>query len=65
MGINKQTDEQAEIQIGPTELGMVRFFVRGEAFEIPMDFTPDEAQEIAAEIEAAAALARENKAGKR
>ena len=62
MGINKQTDAQGEIQIGPTEMGMVRVFVRTDKFEIPMDFTPEEADEIAAEIEAAATLARQNNA---
>jgi len=59
MGINRQTDAQGEIQIGPTDRGMVRLFVRGPKFGIPMDFTPEEAEEIAAEIEAAAALARQ------
>lgn len=60
MGMNKQSDEQGEIQIGPTDLGMVRLYVRTSSFEIPMDFTPEEAEEIAAELEAAAAHARQS-----
>ncbi len=58
--INTQTDEAGEIQIGPTDQGMVRLFVRTERHSLPMDFTPDEAREIAAEIEQAAALAEQN-----
>jgi hypothetical protein len=33
---------------------MVRLFIEGNGIEIPMDFTPDEAIEIAEEITAAA-----------
>ncbi len=58
MGINSQSDESANLQIGPTTMGMVRLFVEGAGIEIPMDFEPDEAEEIAAEITAAAARAR-------
>ena len=36
---------------------MVRVFVASETAEIPMDFEPDEAREIAAELIAAADLA--------
>ena len=39
---------------------MVRLFVEGGGVEIPMDFTPEEAREIAEEIMAAA-----NRAGKK
>ena len=58
MGINSESDVTANIQIGPTSLGMVRIYVEGAGIEIPMDFDPDEAEEIADEIRAAAASAR-------
>jgi hypothetical protein len=58
MGIDKESDISANLQIGPTSLGMVRIFVEGEGFEIPLDFDPEEAEEIADEIRAAAARAR-------
>ncbi len=57
MGINKESDLAANIQIGPTSLGMVRIFIEANSVEIPMDFEPDEAREIADEITAAAKLA--------
>jgi hypothetical protein len=58
MGIDKESDITANLQIGPTSLGMVRIYVEGEGLEIPMDFEPDEAEEIAEEIRAAAERAR-------
>lgn len=58
MGINKESDVTANLQIGPTSLGMVRIFVEGNGIEVPMDFEPDEAEEIAEEIRAAASRAR-------
>lgn len=58
MGINSESDLTANLQIGPTTLGMVRIFVEGNGFEIPMDFEPEEAEEIAEEIKAAALRAR-------
>lgn len=58
MGIDTERDIEANLQIGPTSSGMVRLFVLGEGFEVPMDFDPDEAEEIAEEIRAAAARAR-------
>lgn len=54
MGINTERDIEANLQIGPTDAGMVRLFIEGSGVEIPMDFTPDEAVEIAEEIMAAA-----------
>ncbi len=54
MGINKERDIEANLQIGPTDKGMVRLFVEGGGAEIPMDFEPDEAREIAEELMAAA-----------
>ncbi len=62
-GINSETDESGEIQIGPTSMGMVRIFFRTSSFELPMDFLPEEAEEIAAEILEAADMARQQKGG--
>ncbi len=58
MGIDSESDMEANLQIGPTSLGMVRIYVEGNGIELPMDFDPDEAEEIAEEIRAAAARAR-------
>ena len=58
MGIDKQSDIAADIQIGPTDLGMVRIYVQGEGVDLPMDFDPEEATEIAEELMAAAEAAR-------
>ncbi|MEH6830939.1 DUF6324 family protein [Sulfitobacter sp.] len=57
MGINDESDIEANLQIGPTDKGMVRLFIEGNGIEIPMDFTPDEAREIAEEIVSAAKAA--------
>lgn len=57
MGIDKESDVAANIQIGPTSLGMVRIYIEANGVELPMDFDPDEAREIAEEILAAAKLA--------
>ena len=54
MGINSEREIEANLQIGPTDQGMVRIFVEANGVEIPMDFTPEEALEIAEEIAAAA-----------
>jgi hypothetical protein len=58
MGINSESDTTANLQIGPTSLGMVRIYVAGDGVDLPMDFEPEEAEEIAEEIRAAAAQAR-------
>lgn len=58
MGINSERDIEANMQIGPTDLGMVRIFIEADGVEIPMDFEPEEADEIADEIKAAAMAAR-------
>lgn len=58
MGIDKETDIQANLQIGPTSLGMVRIYIEGDGIEVPMDFAPEEAEEIAEELKAAAQQAR-------
>ena len=57
MGINTERDLEANLQIGPTDQGMVRLFIEAKDIEIPMDFEPDEAREIAEEIMAAIAAA--------
>ena len=64
MGIDRESDTEANLQIGPTNIGMVRIYVEGQGFEVPMDFEPDEADEIADEIKAAAARARAVKSTK-
>lgn len=58
MGIDTERDVEANMQIGPTDLGMVRIFIESNGAEIPMDFEPEEAEEIAEEIRAAANAAR-------
>jgi hypothetical protein len=58
MGIDRESEQTANLQIGPTTLGMVRIYVEQNGIEIPMDFTPEEAEEIADELRAAAAVAR-------
>jgi predicted DNA-binding transcriptional regulator YafY len=58
MSINTQRDIEANMQIGPTDTGMVRIFIESQGIEVPMDFEPEEAEEIAEEIRAAANAAR-------
>jgi hypothetical protein len=59
MSINKQSDVAANIQIGPTDQGMVRIYVEAEGgIDLPLDFDPEEAEEIADELRAAAEAAR-------
>lgn len=59
MSIDKESDIAANLQIGPTSLGMVRIYVEAEGVDLPLDFDPDEAEEIAEELRAAAQAARE------
>ncbi len=59
MSINKQSELAANIQIGPTDQGMVRIYIEAEGgLELPLDFDPEEAEEIADELRAAAEAAR-------
>ncbi len=58
MGINDQSQIEANLQIGPTDQGMVRIYIYADDIEIPMDFDPEEATEIAEEILAAAQAAK-------
>ncbi|MBV0912832.1 DUF6324 family protein [Anianabacter salinae] len=65
MSINKQSDVSANLQIGPTTEGMVRIYVEADGgIDLPLDFDPEEAEEIAEEIRAAAAIARKMPARK-
>jgi hypothetical protein len=61
MSINSESDVTANIQIGPTNLGMVRIYIEAEGVDLPMDFEPEEALEIAEELRAAAEAARSAK----
>lgn len=66
MGIDKQSDVSANLQIGPTSMGMVRIYVEAEGgVELPLDFEPEEAIEIADEIRAAAEAAKGMGRGRR
>ncbi|SFI54628.1 hypothetical protein SAMN05216258_107341 [Albimonas pacifica] len=58
MGIDSESDVAASLQIGPTSEGMVRIYVEGEGFSLPLDFHPEEAEEIAEELMGAAERAR-------
>ena len=58
MSIDTERDLEANLQIGPTDKGMVRIFVESKGVEIPMDFEAHEAEEIAEEIKAAANAVR-------
>jgi hypothetical protein len=64
MGINSPSDVTANLQIGPTDAGTVRLYIHGDGIEIPMDFEPDEALEIAEEIRLAAETARQIRTAK-
>ena len=61
MSINSESDVTANIQIGPTNLGMVRIYIEAEGVDLPMDFEPEEALEIAEELRAAAEAAASSK----
>ena len=59
MGIDKQSEIAANIQIGPTDQGMVRIYIEAEGgIDLPLDFDPEEADEIAEELRAAAEAVR-------
>ena len=60
MGINSEVEIEANLQIGPTSDGMVRLFIEAKGIEVPLDFDPEEADEIAEEIRSAAVSARAN-----
>ena len=59
MSINKQSDIAANMQIGPTDQGMVRIYIEADGgIELPMDFDPEEVEEIIEELRAAAEAAK-------
>ncbi len=58
MGIDSESDRAASLVVGPTSLGMVRIFIESDGLELPMDFEPGEALEIASELKAAAERAQ-------
>ena len=58
MSINDQSNIAANLSIGPTSLGMVRVYIEGTNINIPLDFDPEEAIEIAEELKSAAAIAK-------
>ena len=57
MGINTEREIEANLQISPTDQGMIRLFIAAGDVEIPLAFEPAEAREIAEEIIAAAKVA--------
>ncbi|SNR53469.1 hypothetical protein EYF88_11750 [Paracoccus sediminis] len=59
MSINSQSTVAANLQVGPTDQGMVRIYLEAEGIDLPLDFDPDEATEIAEELLAAAEAARQ------
>lgn len=61
MGIDSESDVAASLVVGPTSFGMVRIYVEAEGVDLPMDFEPEEALEIAEELRAAAAAVREGR----
>ncbi|TRW96234.1 hypothetical protein FNJ84_13160 [Paracoccus sp. M683] len=58
MGINSESNIAANLQIGPTDQGMVRIYIEADGIDLPLDFDPDEATEIAEELLAAAEAVR-------
>ena len=58
MSIDSESNISANLQIGPTSMGMVRIYVEAEGVDLPLDFEPEEALEIAEELKAAAQRAQ-------
>ncbi len=56
MGLNSESEVAADLVIGPTDQGMVRIYISGNGVDLPMDFDPEEALEIADEMRAAAMM---------
>lgn len=59
MGLNTPSEVEADLQVGPTDAGMVRIYIRGENVDLPLDFDPEDAEAIAEELKAAASAVRE------
>ena len=38
MSINRESDVAANLQIGPTTMGMVRLYIETDTVELPLDF---------------------------
>lgn len=58
MSINSQSEIAANLQVGPTDQGMVRIYIEADGLDLPLDFDPEEATEIAEELLAAAETVR-------
>lgn len=58
MSINSQSEIAANLQVGPTDQGMVRIYIEAEGLDLPLDFDPEEATEIAQELLAAVETVR-------
>lgn len=56
MGINTHHNKETDLQVGPTSEGMVRIFIQNDEVSLPIDFSPDDAIEIANEIIASAKM---------
>jgi len=63
MGIDRESETPGSLQIGPTSEGMVRIYVEGDGVDLPLDFDPEEAEEIAEELRLAAEAARRTTSG--
>ena len=63
MSIDTQSESGADLQIGPTDQGMVRLYIFSEEIDIPLDFDPDDAEAMAEELLAAAQAARRGMEG--
>ena len=61
MGINSSHNKETDLQVGPTSEGMVRIFIRNDEMSLPLDFSPDDAIEIANEIIASAKILTKTK----
>ena len=61
VGINDKSEVVADLQIGSTSKGNVRLYISGKDFSIPLDFSPDEAEDIATELKDASKRARKTK----
>ncbi|MEO1292701.1 MAG: DUF6324 family protein [Pseudomonadota bacterium] len=51
-------DDGGTVRIGPTDQGMVRLIIGVSSGTFELDYSPDDAEEIAAEMKAAADIAR-------
>jgi hypothetical protein len=63
MGIDSESDIAANLQIGPTSMGMVRIYIEADGVDLPLDFDPEEALEIAEELRVAAETIRKGAKG--